>query len=178
MRRTATFVLALSLGFGAGLVPSAVGASTTTVPRLGPAPNCRPAQLRVSVGAPQGAAGTIYHPIIFTNTRATCVIWGVPHVQPVAGPRHRPVGPAAANMSVGMMPARHLIGRGQSVSDGFGVAETGNYPASRCRARSASGVVVSLTPFVGSTYVRLAFTTCTVQASTRTALIVPGRSGA
>lgn len=167
-----------ALGLAGVGVASGAGATTTTAPHLGPAPSCRPAQMRLSLGVAQGAAGSIYHPIIFTNTSGTCVIWGVPHIQPVIGATHRPVGPAASNASVGMMPARHYVGRGQSVSVGFAVAETGNYPASRCRAHSASGVIVSLSPFVRSTYLRLVFTTCTAQASTRTALIVPGRSGA
>ncbi len=155
-----------------------VSSGGATGPDLGPAPSCRPSQMRVATGRPQGAAGTSYYPIIFTNVGGACAIWGVPHLQPVAGAAHRAVGPAASNASIGMMPVRHVLGRGQAVSVGFGVGDTGNYPVARCRARVASGVVVSLAPFVRATYVGLRFSTCTALASTRTALIVAGRTGA
>ena len=166
----------LGVGFGATswAVPPSGAAST---PRTA-GTNCQPAQLRVSIGRADGAAGTIYHPIVFTDLGGDCWIWGVPRVQPVVGRAHHPLGPTAANASIGQLPARHLLRRGAAVSDGFGVAETGNYPLSRCRARNASGVVVSLEPFVRPTYLALRISVCTLRASTHTQLLVAGRTGA
>lgn len=172
------------------LVAVALGATVITIAPVGsvtvgaaPAPrivdgNCRAAQLSVSLGASEGAAGTIYYPIVFTDHGGACWIWGVPSIQAVVGKHHHPQGPPATNMSRGEMPARHRLVRGGAVSVGFGVAESGNYPASACRARNASGVVVSLAPFTRATYVALRISVCTRLASTRTQLIVAGRTGA
>ncbi len=171
MRLTTRLLTALALGLAPLAAPSVAAPAAVTDAA------CTPAQMRVTLGPANGAAGTIYYPIVFTNVGGTCAIWGVPTVQPVAARRHR-VGPPALSMSRGMMPARHVLTHGRAVSDPFGAAETGNYPASLCGARRASGVVVTLAPFVRSTYVRLPISVCTRQASTRTALIVPGRTGA
>ncbi|OYV59511.1 MAG: hypothetical protein B7Z69_06875 [Actinobacteria bacterium 21-73-9] len=107
---------------------------------------------------------------------ATCALWGVPSVQAVTAARH-PVGPPARNDSIGQMPARHVVRRGQSVASAFGVAETGNYPVALCHARRAWGVRVRLGSFAGPTDVRLGISVCTSQASTHVQLVVPGRTG-
>jgi hypothetical protein len=139
--------------------------------------NCVPAQIAVTHGAANGAAGTIYYPIVFTNTGATCAIFGVPAIQPVAGTPHHPVGPLAQSLSMGQMPARHVIAKGQSVSVAFGVTETGNFTPSTCVARSASGVTVTLGTFVTPRFVHLPITVCSKRSSTTTKLITPGVTG-
>ena len=160
------------LAVSAGIVLPGVGAlaSAKTVP------SCTPSQIAVSKGAAQGTAGTTYYPIIFTNTGGTCRLFGVPVIQPVTGPMHTPVGPAARNMSMGQMPAIHTIAKGQSVSVGFGVTDTGNYPPS-CKARNAQGVTVLLGSFVKKTYVKMSISVCTAHSSTTTKLIAPGKNG-
>ena len=158
-------------GFGFTAPLGAVGARVTSV-------NCQPSQLRVSVAQSEGAAGTIYYPIVFANRGGACWIWGVPGVQPVVGAKLHPQGPRATNESVGQMPARHLLGHDSAVSVGYGVAESGNYPAASCRARNASGVIVTLAPFIRPTYLALRISVCTRLASTHTQLLVAGRTGA
>ncbi|HEV2427619.1 MAG TPA: DUF4232 domain-containing protein [Acidimicrobiales bacterium] len=138
-------------------------------------PNCTSPQIKVSLGMSNGAAGTIYYAIVFTNTGGTCVLWGVPPVQPVTGSAHTAVGPRAANASMGEMPARHTLRQGQSVHDGYGVTETGNYPVSMCHPKRAAGIVVSLPGFVSAHYLSLAISVCTSRASTHTMLLSPGR---
>jgi len=132
---------------------------------------------KVTHGAAQGTAGTIYYPIVFTNTGATCAIFGVPAVQPVVGSMHHAVGPLARSLSMGEMPVRHVIAKGQSVSVAFGVVETGNYTPSTCVARSANGVVITLGDFVHSRYVHLAIIVCTKRTSITTRLITAGVTG-
>lgn len=164
-------MMAGALVFSSGSL--AAGASTGV-------PNCTSAHLRVTLGTSQGAAGTIYVPVIITNTGRACQIWGVPAVQPVvasAAHRFTPVAPRARNTSIGQMPARHVVARGGAVSDAVGVTETGNYPSSACHARNATGIVVSLGGFVKRVYVPLKISVCTRQASTTTRLIVPGKAG-
>lgn len=144
-------------------------------------PDCAPAQLKVTMGVPEGAAGTIFYPIVIADRGRSCALWGVPAVQPVRdGPGHGrvPVGPAARNTSIGEMPARHVLTTGHSVSDGLGVAETGNYPTRACRARTARVIVVRLSPFVKPTALPLTISVCTKLASVSTQLIVSGNTGA
>ena len=142
--------------------------------------NCVPAQLTVTLAHPQGAAGTSYYPLVFTNTKATCALWGVPSIQPVVGGAMRSrvkVGPASRNNSMGMMPVRHLVAMGHSVSSTFGVSDTGNYPANTCGARNAGAIVVTLGSFVTPSYVRVKISVCTKRTSTSSRLIVAGTSG-
>ncbi len=179
MRRVSRSVVVIEVAavtgvFGFGLA-APLGATTTA--RVASA-NCEPSQLRVSVARPQGTAGTIYYPIVFTNRGGACWIWGVPGIQPVVGAKRHPLGPPATNESVGKMPARHLLGHGAAVSVGYGVAESGNYPAATCRARNASGVLVTLAPFIRPTYLALRISVCTRLSSTHTQLLVVGRTGA
>ncbi len=179
MRRVSRSVVVIEVAavtgvFGFGLA-APLGATTTA--RVASA-NCEPSQLRVSVARPQGTAGTIYYPIVFTNRGGACWIWGVPGIQPVVGAKRHPLGPPATNESVGKMPARHLLGHGAAVSVGYGVAESGNYPAATCRARNASGVLVTLAPFIRPTYLALRISVCTRLSSTHTQLLVAGRTGA
>ncbi len=162
-------VVAVAAGLVAGGAGSAATAATV--------PSCAPAQMSVRLGQSNGTAGTIYYAIVFTNTGGTCVIWGVPHIQPVSGANHAAVGPAAGNASMGEMPARHTLAKGQSVSVDYGVVESGNYTASTCVAKNASGVLVSLTPFVKSTYVKLKISVCTKRVSTKSRLLSPGTRG-
>ncbi len=165
-----TLSVSLVLGAIAAISFSGTNASATTVA------SCTPAHMRASVGTSEGAAGTIYVALVFTNTGGTCAIWGVPSVQPVLASR-RPVGPPARNQSMGAMGVRHVVGTGRSVSVAFGVTQTANYPASACVARAANGVVVSLGTFVRPTYLRLAISVCNKRASTTTRLIVAGTTG-
>jgi len=158
----------------------AVGASalsSVATASAAPVSNCVPAQITVSRGAGDGAAGTIFYPIIFTNTGATCAIFGVPAIQPVAGKGRHAVGPLARSLSMGEMPARQVIAKGQSVSVAFGVTEASNYPPSACVMRSASGIVVTLGSFVSSRYVHLPIDVCTKRSSVTTRLITPGVTG-
>jgi hypothetical protein len=154
-----------------GAAPSSSAASTGTK-------SCVSSQITVSRGTAQGTAGTTYYALVFTNTGASvCTLFGVPVIQPVIGPSHRPLGPLARNESMGEMPALHTLAHGASVSVAFGVADTGNYTASTCGARRVRGVVVKLGAFVRPTYLSLPITVCTKLASTTTRLVSPGVTG-
>ncbi len=168
--RGALALVVVAAGCALGAVVGQVAASAGAVPA------CRATQLRVSLGRPNGTAGTTYYPIVFTDTRGRCALWGVPRVQPVGSGR-RPVGPPASNDSVGRMAVRHVVARGQSVSAPLGVTDTGNYPSSRCAARAVLGVEIALTGFVPWTYRPLRTTVCTRLASTHVQLLVAGSTG-
>jgi hypothetical protein len=64
--------------------------STTPPPSAPPPGPCQSNQLAVSVGQGQGAAGTDYYPLIFTNTgAASCTLQGYPGVSFVDGAGHQ-----------------------------------------------------------------------------------------
>jgi hypothetical protein len=165
-------LLASGLVIASGLATSA---SASTVK------NCTPGHLKTSIGTPEGTAGTIYYPIVFTNEGPACAIWGVPAVQTVRGGAahsHLKVGPLARNNSIGEMPVRHVIATGHEVSAGLGVGETGNYTPSTCGPKNAGAIVVSLGSFVPHSYLTLKISVCTKLASVSTRLIVAGATGA
>jgi len=175
MRLLRIFAIATVLASGLALAPRALAPGASVL-----APNCVSAQLRVSIATPQGAAGTIYFPVVITNTGRACQIWGVPVIQPVVATKARrltPIGPRARNASIGQMPVRHVVAKGKSLRDAVGVTETGNYTPSTCRARNATGIVVSLGGFLSSAYVPLKISVCSRLASTTTRLIAPGTTG-
>ncbi len=174
IRRSLTAAVLLS-----ALVPATTAVAPTWAGAATP-PKCTPGHITLRVGPANGAAGTSYHPIIFTNTGATCVIEGVPALQPgkMSGGTFVAVGPAAKNLSIGEMPALHTLTKGQSVSVAFGVTETGNYTPSVCKAASASVVSVVLGSYAkGDVTFKPALSVCTKLASTRTQLIAAGTQG-
>ena len=179
--RSIVTLLTLAGGMFAGGLLGVVG--STAAAATG-AKSCRSTQITVSRGVAQGTAGTSYYALVFTNTgprvrtnASACTLFGVPMIQPVIGPSHRPLGPPARNESMGEMPAMHTLAKGSSVSVAFGVVDPGNIGASACGARKARGVIVSLGSFVRPTYLSLPITVCTKVASTTTRLVSSGVTG-
>ncbi|THA44960.1 DUF4232 domain-containing protein [Streptomyces sp. A1136] len=64
----------------------------SAVPRI---PTCHVADLHLAIGEPDGAAGSLYYPISFTNTSThTCTLRGYPGVS-VVDVRHHQIGTSA-----------------------------------------------------------------------------------
>jgi hypothetical protein len=174
----------LRLLTSAGLLTSALvvcSGAIGTVASATAVKNCVDSHLKVSVGMADGAAGTFYYPIVFTNEGSTCAIFGVPAIQPVIGGVSRsttPVGPAARNVSMGQMPALHVVTKGHSVSVAIGVGDTLNYPTSACRPKTAHAIVINLGSFVSRHYLPLTISVCTKLSSVTTRLVTPGTTGA
>jgi hypothetical protein len=105
-------------------------------------PDCTPAQLRVTRGASDGAAGTIYYTILFRNTSGTtCALRGYPGLSSVGGtPAHQIGAPARRQ------PVTHIrttvLAPGAYGSATYGQTQALNYPKSRCYPVSASGLRV------------------------------------
>jgi len=178
MRKLSSLLVAI--GLVAGVLITGAGVLAVAVAPAGGVnvKSCLSKNLKVSLGNVQGTAGTIYHPIVFTNVGSfACTIFGVPVIQPVSGVGHRAIGPPARNLSMGEMPAIHLLAVGRSVSVAFGVTETGNYTRSTCVPRTADGVMVSVGSFLHSRYVHLPIDVCTKRTSISTKLITAGTTG-
>ena len=77
------------------LTPSASPAPTSSAPS-GPG-QCATTDLKLTVGASQGAAGTMYYPLDFTNeSSSACTMYGYPGVSFVTGAHGSQIGPPAA----------------------------------------------------------------------------------
>ncbi|MCZ0205273.1 DUF4232 domain-containing protein [Streptomyces sp. UMAF16] len=81
---------------GAAWSATPAAARTTTAIRT-----CAVSDLYLSLGAKEGAAGSLYWPVRFTNTStSTCALRGYPGVSVVDGAHHR-IGPAAKHSGSG-----------------------------------------------------------------------------
>jgi Protein of unknown function (DUF4232) len=88
--------------------------------------------------APNGAAGTIYYPVEFTNMGSrACWLYGYPGVSGLTS-RGRRVGPAAGRFT--STPRRVTIGASQTVHALLGIVEDGVIAG--CRAVTAAGLGV------------------------------------
>jgi len=76
--------------------PSAAGSPTVTPSPSGPLP-CATTGLKLTVGASNGAAGTIFYPLDFTNTSGSaCTMYGYPGVAFVSSPGGSQIGAPAS----------------------------------------------------------------------------------
>ncbi len=103
----AAFLVAACGSAGTGATPTKTITVTTTPSSPTPAApassgtsQCTTADLRLTVGASNGAAGTIYYPLDFTNASSSaCTIYGYPGVAFVSSPGGSQVGAPAARSS-------------------------------------------------------------------------------
>ena len=82
------------------LTPSAASSAPVPVP-VSPAPSglaqCATTDLKLTIGASQGAAGTSYYPLDFTNeSSSACTMYGYPGVSFVTGAHGSQIGAPAA----------------------------------------------------------------------------------
>ena len=104
-------------------------------------PTCRSGVLHVRLGASNGAAGTIYYPIIFTNSGAVrCALRGFPGVSSING-AGRQVG-SPARWEPGVKVRTVVLAPGRSASATYGQAQALNFPQARCHPVSARGLRV------------------------------------
>ena len=103
-------------------------------------PECRSSQLRVSLGRSEGAAGSLYVPLVFTNVGGrACHLRGFPGVSSVAGASGRQVG-APARRTTDIAVRTVLIRPRHSASALYRQANSGNYPRSLCRPEQTRGL--------------------------------------
>jgi hypothetical protein len=122
--------------------PPASGATEATVPSEAASPNdCKSAELRLSLGRAEGAAGTVYRALRFTNVGTrTCTIQGFPGVSYVAGADGHQVGPAAFRDGA-KGPAINL-NPGSTANSPVGFTQVGNFDPNVCRPTPIRGLRV------------------------------------
>lgn len=136
--------------------------ATTTAP---PAPVdpaiCHSNALSVTLGPSDGAAGTIYVLLRFTNTGpAQCVLHGFPGVSYVGGDNGAQIGPAAERD--GVKGAAVNLPHGGVASAQLAMVQVLNYEASACHPTPVTGLRVYPPGETASVFVPLKGTGCSV----------------
>lgn len=102
---------------------------------------CKVADLKLSLSRGEGAAGTFYRDLQFTNKGGrTCKIQGFPGVSYVAGEDGHQVGPAA--FREGTKGAAISLTPGMTVSAPIGFVQVRNYDPAECRPTAVRGLRV------------------------------------
>jgi hypothetical protein len=116
--------------------PPATG-STSSPHAAGPAP-CATSGLSVKLGAGNGAAGSTYVPIVFTNTSgSSCSLFGYPGVSFVSGQGGSQIGSAAQRDST--QAAQNVVLAAGGVAHAFlRVVQAANFPVADCKPVTAS----------------------------------------
>jgi hypothetical protein len=103
---------------------------------------CTVGDLEMSLGESEGAAGTTYRALVFTNTGDdSCVIEGIPDVSFVAGKDRHQVGAAAA--PIGTVGPPVTLERGAAATAPVGFVNIGNFAPEACQPTDVRGLRVS-----------------------------------
>ena len=135
----------MRFGYVVGCMLVVAGAVITLpVAHADPAPvtPCATASLTPSLGSPEGAAGTVFYPLILQNSGSSaCSMSGYPGVSFIAGSDNHLVGAAATQEpeTAGTV----VIDPGQATSANLGIVNAGNFPAD-CNPAPVSGLQVTL----------------------------------
>jgi hypothetical protein len=153
--------------------PSPAGSS-------GPQP-CATSALKATIGPAEGAAGSSYYPIDFTNNAsASCTLFGYPGVSFVTGQGGGQIGAAAARDSV-TAPALVTVAPGATAHATLQVVNASNYPASRCTITRAHWLRVYPPDQFTGLYISFSAPTCAGGATATPILSIqavkPGATG-
>jgi Protein of unknown function (DUF4232) len=97
----------------------------------GPA-GCATRDLQAKAGVSQGAAGSLYQVIVFTNiSAATCTLYGYPGVSLAAGTPATQVGQAASRSTVAG-PSTVTLAPGKNANALLRITQALNYPSATC----------------------------------------------
>lgn len=103
----------------------------------GPA-GCATRDLRAALGTANGAAGSVYLPVEFTNVSgATCTLYGYPGVSLLAGSPPAQVGAAASRTNTAA-PTLVTLAPGQTANALLRVVDALNYPTATCSPTPAT----------------------------------------
>jgi hypothetical protein len=159
---------------------SATHGAPSTVPGMAGLAACQSAGLKVTLDTSQadGAAGSVYYPVNFTNSSGTpCGLYGYPGMSLVtaAGSAGRQIGAAAQqNPAFGRLSVR--LPAGGIAHAWLQVAQAGNYPASACQPVTAHWLRVFPPGNTVASYVDVSFSAC-ASASAPLLTVMPVRSG-
>lgn len=138
------------------VAPTSVSVAPTSP---GGVPNCGTDELRGSLGPAEGAAGSVYVPLVLTNVGGrTCELRGFPGVSYVAGDDGHQIGPAAA-MS-GPRGGEVVLKPGAAAAAQLQLVNVANFDAGVCHPMPVRGLRVYPPGDTTSLYVERAGTGC------------------
>jgi hypothetical protein len=145
--------------------PTSASSPTTSAPTSGGAtaaagkPSCTTNDLKAKVGQSEGAAGSIYVTLDFTNTSAsTCTMYGYPGVSLANGTTQ--VGPGATR-STTTAASLVTLAPDATANAVVQVADAGNYPASTCGPKPTSAIKIYPPNQTVAVYVPYSTSACT-----------------
>jgi Protein of unknown function (DUF4232) len=141
-------------------------------------PACRAEVLDVRLGRSDGAAGTIFYPIIFTNSGPVrCTLTGYPGVSSVDA-QGRQIGAPAERVPPSPATTVVLAPHG-SASATYGQAQALNYPKSTCRPVTALALRIYAPNETRSRILALKHLACSVHVigASTVRRVVPGVKG-
>ncbi|TCO64507.1 DUF4232 domain-containing protein [Actinocrispum wychmicini] len=119
--------------------PNKPGPGDAPQPVVSGSGECKAADLTVSVGGGDAAAGTVYRSVVFTNkSDKSCTMQGFPGVSYVTGDDGHQVGPAAVR--VGVKGAAITLAPGAKAQAPVGFVQVGNFDPAVCRPTSTRGL--------------------------------------
>ena len=153
--------------------PGIPGAAATGTPA------CATRYLKATVGVAQGAAGSIYQVIDFTNiSGAACTLFGYPGLALAGGTPVTQIG-AAAVRSPTSSPRLVTLAAGKTANAVLQITQAANYPASRCAPKAST--YLQIYPPNQTTPIYLAYKSTGCSASAVNLLTVgvvqPGNGG-
>jgi len=123
-------------------------------------PGCATRDLSIKAGASQGAAGSLYQVLEFTNiSNAACTLFGYPGVALAGGTPVTQVG-AAASRSTAAAAALVTLQPGQTASTLLRITQALNYPESKCSPTQTTFLQIYPPNQTTPTYVSYSSTGC------------------
>ena len=161
-------------------VPSAAASATpSSTAAAGGAPACATRSLKATVGIAQGAAGSVYQVIDFTNISGSpCTLFGYPGLALAGGTPVTQIGAAAAR-STGSSAKLVTLAAGKTANALLQITQAENYSASRCVPKAST--YLQIYPPNQTTPIYLAYKSTGCSASAVNLLTVgvvqPGNGG-
>jgi hypothetical protein len=144
----------------AALSPHAVTGTTTPAGAVG----CTTQALRATVVNAEGAAGSVYQNIDFTNTGPmSCTLYGYPGVSLGSGTPFTQTG-TAATRSTAAPAAVVTLAPGQTGNALLRVTQAGNYPSATCAPKTTTDLQIYPPGQTTALYLAFQSTGCTSKA--------------
>jgi hypothetical protein len=161
--------------------PSPASAPAPASPPPAEPQQCATSGLGGSIGQANGAAGSIYYPLVFTNTSGqACTMFGYPGVSFVTGISGRELGGAAVRNPTFAAQAV-MLAPGAAAHASLQVAIAQIYPAATCKPVTAHWLRIYPPGQLSPLYVKFTAVTCTGTAGDGSTLgiyvVRPGPTG-
>jgi hypothetical protein len=130
----------------------------------GPVANCLTRALKVSLGPPNGTAGTTFYPLQFVNTgKTSCILRGYPGVSAVTS-SGKQIGSAASRVSSKFGTVTLAPGKQRNAT--IGIVDTGNFSPATCAPVTAAGLKIFPPNQSKSVTLKKTFSTCSSTTTT------------